>query len=50
MPNVRTFLRDFGQRIPRVGGSAELIADDGKELCGLLRKIVELLLREMQRE
>lgn len=50
VPGVRPFLRDFGVRIPRVGGSAELLAEDGKQIAALLRKIVELLLREMQSE
>ena len=49
-PNVRPFLRDFGVKIPRVGAAAELLADNGKELHSLIRKIVDLLLQEMQRE
>ncbi len=45
---VRPFLRDFGVSIPRVGCSAELLAEEGKKLHELLRKTVELLLRNFQ--
>eukprot|EP00903_Cladosiphon_okamuranus_P017840 g16418.t1 len=40
LPGVRPVLKEFGLRIPRVGGSAELLTDDGADLLGLLRKIV----------
>eukprot|EP00752_Nemacystus_decipiens_P016690 g14928.t3 len=48
-PTVRPFLREFGLRLPRVGGAGELLADTGKKLHDLLGKVVELLLKEMQR-
>jgi len=48
VPGVRPFLREFGVSIPRVGGSAELLAENGKKLLELLRKTVELCLQDFQ--
>lgn len=48
VPGVRPFLREFGVSIPRVGGSAELLAENGKKLLELLRKTVELCLKDFQ--